>query len=188
MINELDDLTFTERIEIIIKLAGSAEKLAQKTGISSRMIGKYLSGDSDPTRRKLVAMADAVDVNVKWLATGEGELARSSIPDDVIMDDKSDVNLYGSISDAIREFGGGISGKLDEEDNEIVFVLHKMFRGRKNPGKHVFVSCFAVLYEIGVLLQKERIKKRSVDFQRILKWVAHQSKRKVVMLEAEKQS
>jgi transcriptional regulator with XRE-family HTH domain len=73
MINN-NDLLFKERIKKIIALVGSAEKIAYISGMSARVIGQYLSGKTDPTRRKLIAMAKAAGVNVEWLATGEGPM------------------------------------------------------------------------------------------------------------------
>ena len=72
--NDNEKINFQERIKQIIKLAGSAEKLAHISGMSSRIIGQYLSGKSDPTRMKLIALANAVNVNIEWLATGKGSI------------------------------------------------------------------------------------------------------------------
>ena len=72
--NDNEKINFQERIKQIIKLAGSAEKLAHISGMSSRIIGQYLSGKSDPTRMKLIALANAVNVNIEWLATGKGPM------------------------------------------------------------------------------------------------------------------
>jgi len=55
-------------------LAGSAEKLAYNAGMSARVIGQYLSGKSDPTRKKLISLADAAQVNFQWLAIGVGPM------------------------------------------------------------------------------------------------------------------
>lgn len=68
----LPDISFGERVKEVIQLVGSAEKLARMTGISARGIGHYAAGGSDPTRSKMVALAEAAGVNVLWLATGEG--------------------------------------------------------------------------------------------------------------------
>ncbi len=76
MQSETDKSIFSERIRKIIELSGSAEKLANNSGMSSRVIGQYLAGKSDPTRLKLIALADAALVNVEWLATGKGPMER----------------------------------------------------------------------------------------------------------------
>lgn len=67
---------FTERIKKIIEIAGNADKLARMSGMSPRVIGKYLAGDSDPSREKLVALANATNVNISWLANGEGPMIK----------------------------------------------------------------------------------------------------------------
>lgn len=72
MAEVLPEISFGERIKELIRLVGSAEKLARATGMSARGIGQYASGTSDPTRSKMLLLADAAGVNVLWLATGEG--------------------------------------------------------------------------------------------------------------------
>lgn len=74
MNNKYSDLPFTKRMKKIIMMVGSAEKLAKKAGMSAMVIGQYLSGKSDPTRKKLIALANAADVNLLWLATGKGSI------------------------------------------------------------------------------------------------------------------
>jgi transcriptional regulator with XRE-family HTH domain len=68
----MNDSSFENRIKKIISLVGSAEKLSHSAGMSPSLIGKYLSGKTDPTRKKLIALSEAAGVNVQWLATGEG--------------------------------------------------------------------------------------------------------------------
>jgi len=64
--------SFKERISIAAKMAGNATELARKTGISRRAIGTYLAGTSDPTRERLISIAEVAGVSVEWLATGRG--------------------------------------------------------------------------------------------------------------------
>ncbi|EAT15343.1 helix-turn-helix transcriptional regulator [Desulfuromonas acetoxidans] len=44
------------------------------SGVSEGVIRRYLSGKSEPTRPVLIALADASNVTVQWLATGEGPM------------------------------------------------------------------------------------------------------------------
>ncbi len=53
----LRDQEFIDRLKILINMAGSAEKLAQQTGVLARNISKYLSG-SDPSRTRLIKLAE----------------------------------------------------------------------------------------------------------------------------------
>jgi len=72
----LPEELFSARIGKLIELVGSKEKLGKLSQISAVMIGKYESGQSEPARDKLIAMANAANVSVLWLATGEGPMMR----------------------------------------------------------------------------------------------------------------
>ena len=74
----VSDQNFIERLKILINAAGSAEKLAHDTGVLARNISKYLSG-SDPSRKRLIKLAEGANVNLLWLATGEGPQKKEAI-------------------------------------------------------------------------------------------------------------
>ena len=48
--------------------------MSKASGLSGRIVGKYLAGQSDPSRERLIALAKAANVSVLWLATGEGPM------------------------------------------------------------------------------------------------------------------
>jgi phage repressor protein C with HTH and peptisase S24 domain len=50
----------------------SADRLARATGVSPSAFRKWLKGVAEPSRERLVALAEASGVNVSWLAQGEG--------------------------------------------------------------------------------------------------------------------
>lgn len=54
------------------ELAGGQVALAEKTGISERTINSYATGGSDPSRARIVAIAEAAGVSSGWLASGQG--------------------------------------------------------------------------------------------------------------------
>lgn len=72
----LPENSFAIRMKVLVDVVGSAEKLARLSGMSARVIGKYISGETDPSRERLISLAKAADVNVLWLATGEGPMRR----------------------------------------------------------------------------------------------------------------
>ncbi len=76
MSDVLPENTFANRIATLTSLVGSKEKLGKLAQISAVMIGKYETGQSEPSRDKLIALANAAKVNVLWLATGEGPMKR----------------------------------------------------------------------------------------------------------------
>jgi phage repressor protein C with HTH and peptisase S24 domain len=53
---------------------GGAKRLSERTGLSRAVIGKYLGGKSEPSRDRLVKLAEAGGISIRWLATGEGEM------------------------------------------------------------------------------------------------------------------
>jgi phage repressor protein C with HTH and peptisase S24 domain len=50
----------------------SADRLARAVGVSPSAFRKWLRGEAEPSRERLVALADAASVNIGWLAKGEG--------------------------------------------------------------------------------------------------------------------
>lgn len=80
--NRLDSVTyaddendaFKQRISVAITNAGGVTKVSNLTGYSQSVIRKWRSGQSDPTRKALVALATAGKVSISWLATGEVDL------------------------------------------------------------------------------------------------------------------
>lgn len=62
---------FIARLRQLVAIVGSASALAKKAEISQSGFQRYLGG-GDPTRKVLVQLANAANVNLHWLATGEG--------------------------------------------------------------------------------------------------------------------
>jgi transcriptional regulator with XRE-family HTH domain len=70
--DELPDLPeFKDRIIYCAKKVGGTTALATKADLARRTVGQYMSGDSEPTRPKLIEIARVADVPIAWLATGE---------------------------------------------------------------------------------------------------------------------
>ena len=59
---------------MVVDIVGSAAALSRKTSISASVIKGYIEETNDPTRKKLIAMAEAAQVSVEWLATGKGPM------------------------------------------------------------------------------------------------------------------
>jgi len=136
MAEVLPETSFNERIRIIIEKVGSAEKLATLSGMSSRVIGKYLAGESDPSREKLVALANAAGVSVAWLATGEKALSPEQ-PDFVCEHGPHysagiDESLLISIIEAIEEHLAAIDGELaPKKKAQLIATLYSIFNKEK---------------------------------------------------------
>lgn len=63
---------FADRINFAITKAGGAKNLADKMGMSTSVLRSWRSGNSDPSRSSLLKMAQAANLSVSWLASGEG--------------------------------------------------------------------------------------------------------------------
>ena len=68
---------FAKRLAAVIGQR-SLRQFATLANVSPATLSQYLSGESEPTRPKLIALANAGDVSVGWLATGVGERPTSA--------------------------------------------------------------------------------------------------------------
>ncbi len=67
---------FIARLHAILRHWPSADRLARATGVSPSAFRKWLRGEAEPSRERLVALAQAAGVGVGWLAGGEGQEPR----------------------------------------------------------------------------------------------------------------
>jgi phage repressor protein C with HTH and peptisase S24 domain len=67
-----DKSAFVERLKTILVHWPSADRLARAMGVSPSAFRKWLKGEAEPSRERLVALARAAGVGVAWLAEGEG--------------------------------------------------------------------------------------------------------------------
>lgn len=72
------DQAFQSRMADAVRRVGGVSAMAERTGLSRGVIHKYLNGESEPSRDRLVAIAKAADVNVGWLAAGCVEVSSST--------------------------------------------------------------------------------------------------------------
>ncbi|MWN32119.1 helix-turn-helix transcriptional regulator [Gilliamella sp. ESL0232] len=84
----------------------SQHQLAEKVGISQPAIQKILSGRSNSSR-KLVEIANALDVDLFWLTTGSGEMKKGNI--------NSNAKILGTIDD------WDSNTPLDDDEVEVPF-------------------------------------------------------------------
>lgn len=63
---------FVARLQLVAAEWPSADRLAKATGVSPSAFRKWLKGEAEPSRDRLVALASAAGVSLGWLAQGEG--------------------------------------------------------------------------------------------------------------------
>ena len=69
-----DPAAFPARLEALIG-AMSVRAFARKAGVSDTFLRQCLAGRTEPTRTKLLAIAEAGGTTVEWVATGRSEPA-----------------------------------------------------------------------------------------------------------------
>ncbi len=67
-----DREAFVGRLQRIVSHWRSADRLARAMGVSPSAFRKWLKGEAEPSRERLVALANAAGVGIAWLAKGEG--------------------------------------------------------------------------------------------------------------------
>ena len=67
------DPAFVARMQACAERAGSVNALARKAGLSQSVIRRYFAG-GEPTRKVLIAISNAAEVDFLWLATGAGNI------------------------------------------------------------------------------------------------------------------
>lgn len=140
MVQAMNSDDFCERMNVLIDVVGGPAELARKSGLSRRVIDKYKSGESDPSRSRLVALAAAAGVSLRWLATGDGPMKDA--------DPVATIRPAGGlpqgvpIYDAALSLGQGrlngdapVVGYLDLPDAYVRDVLHAP------PGKVIVAYC-----------------------------------------------
>ena len=67
-----DKEAFVGRLQVILAHWPSADRLARSTGVSPSAFRKWLKGEAEPSRERLILLARAAGVGVAWLAEGQG--------------------------------------------------------------------------------------------------------------------
>lgn len=69
----MPDDNFPERVAYAIQKLGGTRPASRRLEISTTQLDAYASGRSEPSRVRLVRMAEAAEVDLLWFATGAGE-------------------------------------------------------------------------------------------------------------------
>ncbi|MCG9951628.1 helix-turn-helix domain-containing protein [Providencia rettgeri] len=92
-------IRFKERLKSAMGDISNLE-LSRKSGVSESVIRRYLSGKSYPGLDKLIAIANAVQCSVEWLATGNTESNSQHIAHDTPNKTAGDIStILNSLSD-----------------------------------------------------------------------------------------
>src|SRR5579871_1013082 len=68
----VDRAAFIARLHLILQHWPSADRLARATGVSPSAFRKWIRGEAEPSRERLISLAEAAGVSTGWLVSGEG--------------------------------------------------------------------------------------------------------------------
>lgn len=122
-----DKKAFMDRMERLCSIAGGPGELARKSGLSRRVIDKYRSGESDPSRERLIALAAAGPVSLSWLAAGDGDDAGHADDATGARAQEIDKWLFSRVIDGIRRTYEKVGGRL-QTVNEVELGLEMYHR------------------------------------------------------------
>lgn len=105
----MKDDNFAGRIDGAIKRIGNIGNACAAAGITYPTISRWKDGSSDPKLSNIKALADAAAVNLEWLATGEGPMAKQARTSDGTLLQES-AGVYDIDPDAARNQHATIHG------------------------------------------------------------------------------
>ncbi|MGX2968768.1 XRE family transcriptional regulator [Ursidibacter sp. B-7004-1] len=119
------DLKFAERMEELMKKhGGSIASFAQKLEVTPPTVTRWIKGEADPSRSNLIKIAEATNVSVQWLATGEEPTAKENFIEkafqragQLLQEGISMINGYPSIN-VSAGFGSFNEGVTQPEGQE----------------------------------------------------------------------
>jgi phage repressor protein C with HTH and peptisase S24 domain len=138
---------FVARLRLVVAQWPSADRLARATGVSPSAFRKWLKGEAEPSRDRLVALAGTAGVSVAWLAQGEGPEpdllsldARARGPD-VLVADRAQFHLLPKVVEAAA---AGSGQQTTSGPTEFIGFRHDWLRSSFNREPHDIILETAV--------------------------------------------
>jgi phage repressor protein C with HTH and peptisase S24 domain len=131
------------RLQIVVQQWPSADRLAKATGVSPSAFRKWLKGVAEPSRDRLVALAEAAGVNVSWLAQGEGAepdvrvlAARAQSPQSADLAGNPNIAQYLVLPKRQEAAAAGSGQHIANEPTEFIGFRHDWLRATfgREPG------------------------------------------------------
>jgi phage repressor protein C with HTH and peptisase S24 domain len=122
-------------LQLVVQQWPSADRLAKATGVSPSAFRKWLKGVAEPSRDRLVALAEAAGVNVSWLAQGEGAqpnllslAARARSPQSAHLADHPNIALFLLLPRKQEAAAAGAGLPVSSEPIEFIGFRHDWLR------------------------------------------------------------
>jgi phage repressor protein C with HTH and peptisase S24 domain len=124
---------FISRLHTILRAWPSADRLARASGVSPSAFRKWLRGEAEPSRERLVALAQAARVSVGWLADGEGpepRLLAAAGPSRIASADGLDRRDYVLLPRRPEAAAAGAESQPAPAATEFIALHHAWVRSR----------------------------------------------------------
>lgn len=134
----------SKRIKEAVKKAGGQKAVSTMTGIPLRTIANYTADISTPKVPALRVIAEAADVSLEWLATGEGEPSGFAASKEIAHMTQIR-NTMESISEinSIQETAQKINARLLEE----IVVMVDGYMGTEKIEPKRLARLYAMIYD-----------------------------------------
>ncbi len=122
---------FVSRLQVILRHWPSADRLARAMGVSPSAFRKWLKGEAEPSRERLVALASASKVSIGWLATGEGpepEFAGSDRPRPRNGAEMGDLGRFVRLPRRATAAAAGVTSPSQPDDTEFLALRQDWVR------------------------------------------------------------
>lgn len=120
-LDEINRQEMLSRLRIAMKSAGlTQEELAERIGLSLSGVKKWLSGVSDPRWQSVVKAAEACNVKLQWLATGEGVMTETN--DHHSMNEESLLSAIVAVETDLHERREVLEPK---DKSKLIYLLYR---------------------------------------------------------------
>jgi phage repressor protein C with HTH and peptisase S24 domain len=154
-----DQAGFAARLQLVVRQWPSADRLAKATGVSPSAFRKWLKGIAEPSRDRLVALAEAAGVNVSWLAQGEGMApdllrlaARAHSPRSAELAGNADIAQFLVLPKRPEAAAAGSGSPVPEMPTEFIAFRHDWMRATfgREPGDLILEVAIGESMEPGI--------------------------------------
>lgn len=115
-----------EDFKVRLKFAIGGESInsfAKKCGVRESLLRKYLTSPTLPGMNKLIAVARTANVNIEWLATGDGQKRKSD-------QERFDLELIALIIGGLDYHETSLAEKLNTTEKTIIILyIYNLYYG-----------------------------------------------------------
>lgn len=110
------DYFFKTRLDALIEACGGVSALADAAEVSRGVLRKWLKGESEPTRDRLLALANVTGVRAGWLVAGEGPVFQ----DESSIYSNGNKNYFVKYFEPLPDMSKNEKNFLEQKEGELI--------------------------------------------------------------------